>query len=141
MLYIQHYTMNFSPSECISARIGILQRKINAIYRKYLSPLNISESQSSILLVINSTKEISQSEIATILNLERSSLSRNMVRLKKNGWIQKNDHYHPVWTLSIKGRKFIKILLPVWENAMNEVDGIISTSGWEAFRNFEKKLS
>ncbi|WP_298541879.1 MarR family winged helix-turn-helix transcriptional regulator [uncultured Aquimarina sp.] len=133
--------MEFSPSECISARIGILQRKINTIYRTYLSPLNISESQSSILLVINKSTEIGQSEIASILNLERSSLSRNMVRLEKNGWIEKNASYHPIWSLSNNGRKFMKTLLPAWENAMKEVDGIIGNKGWESFGTFEKTMS
>ncbi len=133
--------MKFSPTECISARIGILQRKINTIYRKYLSPLNISESQSSILLVIYQSKEVGQSEIATILNLERSSLSRNMVRLEKNGWIQKNESYHPIWSLSKSGKSFMKAVLPAWDNAMKEVNSLMGTEGWKSFKNFEKSLN
>ncbi len=133
--------MEFSPIECLSARIGILQRKINAIYRTHLSPLHITESQLSILLVVYKNKELGQSEISSILNLERSSLSRNMVRLEKNGWIKKNESYHPIWSLSNSGKGFMKTVLPAWDNAMKEVNSLIGVEGWKSFKNFEKSLN
>lgn len=133
--------MKFKPTQCISARINIIKRKVDGIYRNHLSVLDITESQSSILLVLNEYKTLSQGQLAKILCLERSSLSRNLTRLKERGYIKGTPDYHPTIALTAKGEKFMGVLLPVWDRAMLEIDGIIGNEGWMQFEGFEKALA
>lgn len=43
---------NFNPSECISGKVMRLNRITANVFRKYLMPFNITDSQLSILFVL-----------------------------------------------------------------------------------------
>ena len=131
--------MKYQMENCIGARLRGLSRQVDAIYRKHLHGTGITENQLSILMALYKTGEIEQIEISRILNLERSSLSRNLVRLSEQQFIQKRGAVNrPYIQLSPLGVKTVEALLPLWEKAMKEVHQLIGKSAITAFSDFER---
>ena len=131
--------MKYQMENCIGARLRGLSRQVDAIYRKHLNGTGITENQLSILMALYKTGEIEQIEISRILNLERSSLSRNLVRLSEQQFIQKRGAVNrPYIQLSPLGVKTVEALLPLWEKAMKEVHQLIGKSAITAFSDFER---
>ena len=49
--------------------------------------VNLSENELNILRLLIKNRYITQDEIASILQLSKSSIKRNIVKLKENEWI------------------------------------------------------
>jgi DNA-binding MarR family transcriptional regulator len=133
--------MKYEIQECIGARLRGLSRQVDAIYRKYLVGTNITENQLSIMLALYKTGEIEQIEIGRILNLERSSLSRNLTRLiDQNMVVKKGAVNRPLISLTDTGLKKVKDILPTWELAMKEIHGMMDEKTYLGFNKFELAL-
>ena len=131
---------NFKIFDCISGRLGRLKRLVSNIYRKHLSETGITESQMMILLSLLELKSIEQIELAKSFALEKSSLSRNLVRLEKMGYIVKSDNYHPTISLTKEGVQYSKKLHKIWERAMKEVANKIGKEGLQALAELEGRI-
>ncbi len=130
--------MKYELEECIGARLRALSRKVDSIFRKHLQGSNITANQLSIMMVLYKTGKIGQIEIGRILTLERSSLSRNLVRLNERGLILKEGAVNrPMISLSKTGVKQVDRLIPAWENAMNDIHQTIGEKAIHSFAEFE----
>lgn len=115
---------------------------IDNIYRKHLEGSGLTEHQLSILLAIYKMGPIEQIEIGRLLHLERSSLSRNLVRLTQQGWVVKEGAVNrPVISLSEQGRQKVDSITPAWEQAMDEVTNLLGTKALDGFTVFEDGLN
>ena len=133
--------MKYEIQECIGARLRGLSRQVDGIYRKYLVGTNITENQLSIMLALYKTGEIEQIEIGRILNLERSSLSRNLTRLIDQNIVAKEGAVNrPLISLTNTGLKKVKDILPTWELAMKEVHEMMDEKAYSGFNTFEKAI-
>ena len=131
--------MKYEPQECIGSRLRGLSRKVDSIYRKHLEGTDITENQLSVMMALYITGKIEQIEIGRILNLERSSLSRNLTRLIDQGLILKEGAVNrPLISLSKKGIQKVDSVTPAWERAMDEVHTLLSEKALTGFNNFEK---
>lgn len=130
----------FTIRECISGRLGRVKREIDRIYRKHFDPIGLTESQVMLLLSLHEMKEIKQIELAKLLNLEKSSMSRNLVRLEDQQLIHKSESYHPVLSLSNQGRLMIDRVQRAWQEAMEESKKLIGDDGWNALDVLNNKL-
>lgn len=116
-----------------------LNRITGNIFRKYLSPFGITDSLTSIMFVLSKHEDgLIQNQIATIVQLEKSSLSRNLKRLIDQGYIEKNDSSKIVITLN--GKKLIEQVIPEWQKAMDEIRSYIGQDGEEALSTLLNNL-
>lgn len=116
-----------------------LNRITGNIFRKYLNPFGITDSQTSIMFVLSKHEDgLIQNQIAAIVQLEKSSLSRNLKRLIDQGYIQKNDSSKIVITLN--GKKLIEQVIPEWQKAMDEIRSYIGQDGEEALSTLLNNL-
>ena len=130
--------MKYEIQECIGSRLRGLSRKVDSIYRRHLEGENITENQSSIMMALYKTGKTEQNGIGKLLNLERSSLSRNLVRLINQGLILKEGAVNrPLIVLSEKGVEKVEGILPAWEMAMDEVIGLMGEKALAGFNDFE----
>jgi len=76
--------------------------------------LNINTTQTLILMFVNEDSEKSMSEISTMTGLEKSSFTRSVDYLVKNGFIEKNYPEHDrrkiKLSLTKKGAKAAKLI-------------------------------
>lgn len=92
-------------------------------------------------MALYKTGTIEQNHIAKFLNLEKSSLSRNLVRLVDSGYIKKDGPANrPFIGLSSKGKALVDELSPKWEMAMDEIHSILDEADIKAFNQFERRI-
>ena len=126
--------MKYELRDCLGLRLGRLSRKVDGIYRKYLEGADITERQLTIIFILSSTGKIEQIELGRILNLERSSLSRNLQRLINQGFIMKEGAVNrPTISLTKKGLKKVKSVLP----ACIICDGFHNTQHCKVTNNYD----
>ncbi len=118
------------PRQCISSRILKCNRIISSVFRKHLLPYNITNSQMSILFILAKKGASTQQELATMLYLEKSTISRNMKRLFDGDLIVKKIAKQI--EITIAGKDFLEKIIPAWDCAMEESRALLTEKGEEA---------
>lgn len=113
---------NRSVCHCITMR-----RASNAITEYYdaaFKPLQLTTSQYSLLKNLSRLETASTSELAEQMNLDRSTLVRNLKPMLQRGLIcdlaKENARNHK-YTLSESGEKLLQKAMPVWAQAQEEI--------------------
>jgi DNA-binding MarR family transcriptional regulator len=109
-----------TSAACISTRIRQLSRIITRIYDDVMRPLGITASQFTLLTQLAQQDGITAVEIGHTLDIEKSTLSRNLKRLLALGHItmdppagRRGRGLH----LTPKGELVIQQGFPVWRDA------------------------
>ena len=118
--------------ECLAVRVRMLNRTITAIYDDALRPLGLTAGQLNILVVIARRGPISPGEVARRLNMEKSTASRNIERMRKNGWLTvaaaKSGRQQQL-TLPRQGKTLLKRSVPAWEEAQTRAKAVLGQRG------------
>lgn len=94
------------------------------------------------MMALYKTGIIEQNQIAKFLNLEKSSLSRNLVRLIGSGYVQKDGPSNrPMIGLSTSGRNTVDELAPKWEMAMAEIHSVLDKTDIAGLSQLEIKIT
>lgn len=111
-----------TTAACISTRVRQLSRIITRIYDDALRPLGITASQFTLLTQLAQQDGITAVEIGHTLDIEKSTLSRNLKRLLHLELItmdppagRRGRGLH----LTPKGESAIQKGYPVWKEAQN----------------------
>src|SRR3954451_13758477 len=75
-------------SECLSVRVRRLGRVITRIYEAALSPHGVGIAQLNLLAAIAASGGARAVDLARVLELEKSTLSRDLRRMEEAGWIR-----------------------------------------------------
>ena len=109
-----------TSAACISTRVRQLSRIVTRVYDDALRPLGITASQFTLLTQLAQQDGITAVEIGHSLDIEKSTLSRNLKRLLALGHItmdppagRRGRGLH----LTPKGEAVIKQAFPVWRDA------------------------
>lgn len=118
--------------ECLAARTRLINRTITGIYDEALRPLGLTANQLTVLVIIARRGPIAPREIAERLNMEKSTVSRNIALMRKNGWVNmaspEAGHGQHL-TLSKPGRALVKKSLPAWELAQTQAKVVLGQGG------------
>lgn len=128
----------FNPRTCISGQVMRINRKIANIFRTYLKPYDITDSQLTILFVLSKHSKLNQKQLSNITVLEKSTLNRNLTRLYNKNYISRENF--PLLTISQEGKVFVNNIIPEWEKAMEEVRLIIGFEGEQNLQDLHTKL-
>ena len=104
-------TVETIASECIAVRIRLLNRTVTSIFDEALRPLGVKVSQLNVLMVVAKRGPLSPGEVARRLNMEKSTLSRNVDRMKTHGWLKVSEGdtgRKQILELGPPGRKLIE---------------------------------
>ncbi|MEO1610156.1 MAG: MarR family winged helix-turn-helix transcriptional regulator [Pseudomonadota bacterium] len=109
-----------TSSGCLATRVRQLSRIVTRMYDDALRPLGITSSQFTLLTQLGQQDGITAVEIGYTLDIEKSTLSRNLKRLL----VLKLIHMDPPagrrgrgLHLTPKGQAAIKEAYPVWSEA------------------------
>ena len=115
-------------SECIAVRLRMLNRAVTKIYDDALRPLGLRVSQMNILVATGKMGTARPAEICQRLNLEVSTLSRNVDRMKARGWIEivaDDDGRAQPFRLTAEGKAVLKKATPGWVEAQRQAAAIL----------------
>ncbi len=113
---------------CLATRVRQLSRIVTRVYDDAMRPLGITGSQFTLLTQLGQQDGITAVEIGFTLDIEKSTLSRNLKRLLALGLIEMDPpagrrgrglHLTP------KGQAMIKDAYPVWHQAQHRALGIL----------------
>ena len=74
--------------ECLARRVRLLNRTITGIYDEALRPMGLTSAQLNLLVVVAKRGPLSPGEVARRMNMEKSTVSRNLDRMRQNGWVR-----------------------------------------------------
>ena len=98
----------------------MLNRTITGIYDEALRPLGITAGQLNILVAVARRGPVAPGVIADRLNMEKSTLSRNVDRMRSHGWVvvlPGESGRNQMLEISPKGRKLLEKAVPLWKEA------------------------
>jgi len=74
--------------ECIATKLRRLNRAVTAVYDEALRPHGLKVSQMGVLVTVAKLGEASPGAVGRTLDLETSTLSRNVDRMRARGWLE-----------------------------------------------------
>ena len=115
-------------TECLAVRLRMLNRVINAIYDEGLRPLDVKVGQVNMLVVVSSRGPLGPQGIGRILRMEKSTVSRNIERMTKRGWLRAStgsDDRSMNVEITAKGRALIAEVLPIWRRSQRKAREVL----------------
>ena len=125
-------TVETIASECIAVRIRLLNRTVTNIFDQALRPLGVKVSQLNVLIVVAKRGPTSPAEVARRLNMEKSTLSRNVERMRSRGWLKVSEGdsgRKQILELGRAGRTLITKTLPFWKKAQAQTEALLGPRG------------
>jgi DNA-binding MarR family transcriptional regulator len=74
-------------AECIAVRVRFVGRVITSLYDRVLRKFDIKVNQASILVFLTIHNGSGPGDVGAALRMEKSTVSRNLDRMRKKGWI------------------------------------------------------
>ena len=131
----RHPAADRIAAECIAVRVRLLNRTITGIYDDALRPLGLTAGQLNILVVVARRAPVAPGEIARYLNMEKSTVSRNIDRMREHGWLAVQagtTGRDQLIELRAKGRKLLDRSLPRWTEAQARARAVLGQRGAES---------
>jgi DNA-binding MarR family transcriptional regulator len=129
--------------ECVGFRVRKLNRMVSAIYDGALADAGLKTSQFSVLVAVANRGKSKPSELTKALQMDESTLSRNVERMCARGWLRlERDEDRRSHTIIVtdKGQALIRKSLPAWQQAQEEVSRRLGADNVAAFRSALRKL-
>ena len=117
---------------CIAARLRMLNRVVTNSYDDALRPLGLKVSQLNILVATARFGLARPAQVCDILQLDASTLSRNVKPLQAHGWLEvvpEADARAQAFRLTPQGRRLIEKALPAWEDAQRQAHEWLGDEG------------
>src|SRR5947199_2880386 len=129
--------------ECVAVRLRMLNRAITNIYDDALRPLGLKASQLNILIVTAKLGLARPGQVCEILQLDASTLSRNVKPLQAHGWVEVvpgEDARAQPFRLTPKGKRLIEKAVPAWEEAQRRASELLGNEGISLLDRAGKKV-
>src|ERR1700741_5404791 len=113
---------------CIAVRLRLLNRVVPNLYDNALRPLGLKVSQLNILIVTARLGLARPTQVCDILQLDTSTLSRNVERMRKHGWLEsvpEEDARAQPFRLTPQGKWLIEKSIPAWEEAQSQAAALL----------------
>lgn len=107
-------------AECVAVRLRMLMRAVTRIYNAALRPHGVNVSQMNILVALMRLGECTQQRICEVLYLDKSTLSRDLARIRREGWVDERpgtDGRVRLVRVTAAGRALIDRVFPAWQDA------------------------
>jgi DNA-binding MarR family transcriptional regulator len=128
--------------DCIATRLRMANRVITKLYDDALRPLGLKVTQLSMLVVAEDRGLIRQSQVGAELQLDDSTLSRNLELMRANGWLEEvsaHDARVHSYRLTEEGRALLDKAIPAWRDAQSKAERLLGEAGVHALRSFARE--
>src|SRR5258707_10958671 len=113
---------------CIAVRLRLLNRVVTNFYDDALRPLGLKVSQMNILILTAKLALARPAQVCEILQLDTSTLSRNVKPLQAHGWLEvvpDEDARTQPFRLTAQGKRLIEKAIPAWEEAQRQASELL----------------
>src|SRR5882672_11228228 len=124
-------------AECACFDLRRATRAVSRMYDDFLRDAGLNITQFSMLRLICAEKELSISTLGRYMVMERTSITRALAPLERDGLIRSRpgtDKRIRVVSLSNKGRRLVEDAEPKWRQAQEALLETIGEVRWRAMR-------
>jgi DNA-binding MarR family transcriptional regulator len=128
---------------CIAVRLRLVNRVVTNYYDEALRPLGLKVSQLNILIVTAKLGLARPAQVCDILQLDTSTLSRNVERMRAHGWLEvvpDEDARTQPFRLTAQGKRLIEKAIPAWEEAQRHAKELLGDDGIALLDTAARKL-
>lgn len=113
--------------QCFALRARFLDRMVTRIYDEAMRPHGLRSTQLTLLVGICQAEPVRPGDLAHRLEMDKSTMSRNVARLVDAGWVQTTATEGHGHTLAIteEGRALLEEIRPAWEGAQRQVRKVL----------------
>lgn len=118
-----------------------VQRAARALVRRYdeaLRPYGLTSGQFSLLMSLNRPEPPGMAEVATLLAMDRTTLTANLKPLERRGLVTvskgTSDRRLRILTLTASGRSALAAAMPAWQRTHVLLEGLLNGSDPERLR-------
>lgn len=126
---------------CVCYNLRKAARATTRLYDHFLRPSGLRTTQYSVLMAARLRGPITLTQLADIILTERTTLTRNLTVLEKQGLIlveQGGDRRKREVTITEKGRQALLAAIPLWEAAQAHIEKGL---GGDCMQSLLKNLS
>lgn len=130
--------------ECLGLRVRVVNRVLSSIYDDSLRPCGLKVSQLTILVVIANHGMVRPADVSAMIQMDNSTLSRNLERMARQGWIEasadeSDGRARPV-RLTARGQQALECAIPRWKEAQRRALGTLGEAGVKELRSLAARL-
>jgi DNA-binding MarR family transcriptional regulator len=120
---------------CLASRQAA--RRITRLYDSRMQPSGIRATQFTILSQLMLRGEMPIGKLASILGMERTTLTRNLTLLEQQKWISSkagDDPRSRMIAITAQGRGMVRRGFPYWSKAQAQVGKMLGADGQAALK-------
>ncbi|WP_300038391.1 MarR family winged helix-turn-helix transcriptional regulator [uncultured Roseobacter sp.] len=120
--------------ECLNAQLRRSMRAVGKAYDAALRPAGIKSTQFTLLAVFAYHPELSVSRLASIMGMDRTTLTRNLQPLLREGWLEirgNDDGRVRVVRMTTAGSRKLAEAAPLWESVQAKTAELLGPDGRE----------
>jgi DNA-binding MarR family transcriptional regulator len=128
---------------CIALRLRLLSRVVTNLYDDALRPLGLKVSQLNLLVVTAKLGLAQPVKVCDLLQLDTSTLSRNVERMRAKGWLEVvpgEDARTQPFRLAAQGKRLLERAVPAWEQAQQQAGELLGEDGVALLTTTASKL-
>jgi DNA-binding MarR family transcriptional regulator len=118
--------------ECIAMRVRLMNRVVTKVYDDSLRSHGLRAAQMNILVAVSLMKSVTPSEIERRLCLDKSTVSRNVDRMRRRGWLEfmpgKDGRSHQM-EVTPQGAKLLSKAVTSWQQAQDKAVSLLGKDG------------
>ena len=114
--------------ECVAVRLRVLARAVSKVYNRALRPHGLTVSQMNILVAVSRLGDAKPQDVCRILHLEKSSLSRDVERMRAQGWLESlpgEDRRTGLLRVARSGMTLLQKTFPAWDQAQRQAKALL----------------
>lgn len=119
--------------DCLGARARRLERVLTRIYDAAVRGQGVTAAQVAMLAAIELGGPTNAAWVGRRLEIEKSTVSRNLARLLAAGLVENADGLR----VTARGAAMIRVCHPLWRRAQKEAEALLGPSGAKLLSGIE----
>ena len=119
---------------CTCFNIRKAARAVTQLFDEAFKPSGLNATQFTLLAAISATEPITITKLSQVLVMDRTTLTRNLNPLQKNGWVEVTpgeDKRTKTVSLTRSGKPVLSKAMVAWKAMQNHVVKTLGKGSWE----------
>ena len=134
----------FPDLPCMCASFRRAARALTHLYDEALRPVGLRATQFTIMQVLSLAGEVSQGQLAQMLAMDSTTLTRTLQIMSREGWIAERrgeDRRERLLRLAKAGRDLFNRALPCWEKAQTQLGRQLQDKRWHELLKLTREVA
>lgn len=137
-------TPDYIAMNCACFNVRKAARAVTQLYDNELKPSGLRGTQFTLLIALSKLGKVGISQLADVLIMERTTLTRNIKPLEKLGLLtvaEGTDRRTRALMITAKGKEKLREAIPYWEQAQNVIAQGLGENGMNVMLNSISKVT